>query len=96
MCLCAGKCYVRVPVEVWLKELNKYWNLGSYDAQTAYLGVLVKEVSVKRLNVKKDLALGGNKKSGSKTPEFEEVDTTTQGNEKDVEKTKETLQEHIL
>lgn len=48
MCLCAGKCYVRVPVEVWLKELNKYWNLGSYDAQTAYLGVLVKEVSVKR------------------------------------------------
>lgn len=42
------------------------------------------------------MALGGNKKSGSKTPEFEEVDTTTQGNEKDVEKTKETLQEHIL
>lgn len=47
-CECVRKCYTLITKEERHKQFKKYWELGSYDAQTALIGVLVREEPKKR------------------------------------------------
>ncbi|CAH1099732.1 unnamed protein product [Psylliodes chrysocephalus] len=42
-CKCYKKCHIKVSTDERKREFIKYWELGSYDAQTALLGALVSE-----------------------------------------------------
>ncbi|CAG9831150.1 unnamed protein product [Diabrotica balteata] len=48
VCKCKNRCSEMVSVEEREKLFKKYWELGSYDSQTTYLGTLISEEPVKR------------------------------------------------
>lgn len=47
-CSCMKKCYTKLSLTQRQLCFKKFWELGSYDAQTAYIGALVKEYDKKR------------------------------------------------
>lgn len=47
-CTCSKKCHTKISTDERKTEFNKYWELGSYDAQTALIGALVSEEPKKR------------------------------------------------
>lgn len=47
-CKCSKKCHTKISADKRREEFNKYWELGSYDAQTALIGAMVKEETKKR------------------------------------------------
>ncbi|CAH1108889.1 unnamed protein product [Psylliodes chrysocephalus] len=47
-CSCSKKCNTTLNLTQQQKCFKKFWELGSYNAQTAYIGALVKEYDKKR------------------------------------------------
>lgn len=43
LCLCQNKCHDKVSAGIRKKEFLKFWELGTYDAQTAYIGAVVRD-----------------------------------------------------
>ena len=52
-CNCPRRCKDKVPIESRKKIFEKFWNLGSYDCQTAFIAALIEEVNTKRKRSKK-------------------------------------------
>nr|CAH7749983.1 unnamed protein product [Callosobruchus chinensis] len=51
-CQCAKKCHEVVSEEMREVLLKKYWDLGSYDLQTSFIGTTVQQFPVKRKRTK--------------------------------------------
>lgn len=47
-CSCSKKCCTAISLAQRQQCFKKFWELGSYDAQTTYIGALVKEYDKKR------------------------------------------------
>lgn len=65
-CSCIRKCKELVPVEKRLKEFQKFYELGSYNAQSMYLAACVKEQPVKRSYVSTNTSNISKKKKYSR------------------------------
>nr|CAH7744233.1 unnamed protein product [Callosobruchus chinensis] len=51
-CQCAKKCHEVVSEEMREVLFKKYWDLGSYDLQTSFIGTTVQQFPVKRKRTK--------------------------------------------
>jgi hypothetical protein len=47
-CSCTMQCHARLTEDFKIQQFNKYWELANYDAQTTFIGALVKETLKKR------------------------------------------------
>lgn len=47
-CNCKEKCYEKIDTESRKNLFEKFWSIGSYDLQTAFICAMVKESGVKR------------------------------------------------
>lgn len=53
ICNCKNKCNTIVSLQTRINFTQKYWSLGSYNAQTTFLGAFVKEVRHENSHEKK-------------------------------------------
>nr|CAI5829041.1 unnamed protein product [Callosobruchus analis] len=51
-CICLKKCGDRLEGNLKQELFQKFWNLASYDLQTAFIGATVKEIPIKRKRAK--------------------------------------------